>query len=158
MSMKTSSAIAMMTFAAGLTASPVLAETPAKIGDLSCSVDSVDKKLFKSEIVLDCTYNDANGNPVDMYRGSINRTGLDIGNMKTTSFGWIVARVGDVSDVNLEGTYVGAQVGASVGAGGGANWMTGGINDSISLQPWSGEGKSGLGVELGGQKLKLTKK
>ena len=156
MSNKTSSAIAVLTVVAGLVASPALAQSPVKMGQLDCVVNNVDKKLFKSELVLNCTYADVNGNNAGSYKGSIDRTGLDLGTIETTQFSWIVSTVGDDQNVKLDGTYVGAQAGASVGAGAGANWLTGGFNDKISLQPWSAEGKSGIGIALGSQKLVLT--
>ena len=54
-----------------------------------------------------------------------------------------------------EVTVVGAEAGVSVGAGVGANYLTGGFNGKLSLQPYSGEGKSGFGLDLGGQELVL---
>ncbi len=44
----------------------------------------------------------------------------------------------------------------SGGAGIGANYLTGGFNKKISLQPYSVEGKKGFGLELGGQRLQLN--
>ena len=158
MTNKISSAIAVLSVVAGFAVSPALAASPVKLGQLDCVVNSTEKKLFKSEVVLDCTYADVNGNNAGSYKGSIDRTGLDIGNIKTTQFSWVVSTAGDEKNVKLDGTYVGAQAGASVGEGAGANWLTGGFNGKISLQPWSAEGKTGIGVALGSQKLVLTAK
>ena len=156
MSKRITSLIALMGVAASMAFTPVYAESPVKLGTLECAVNDVDKTLMNTHIVLKCDYVDANGNNEGTYQGTIDRTGLDIGNIETTTFAWIVSTVGEEKNVKLDGTYVGAQAGASVGAGAGANWLTGGFNGKISLQPWSAEGKSGFGIGLGGQKLVLT--
>jgi len=66
-----------------------------------------------------------------------------------------VGTLGDPENVKLDGTHVGAEAGVSVGAGVGANYLTGGFNGKLSLQPYSVEGKSGFGLNLGGQKFVL---
>jgi hypothetical protein len=105
--------------------------------------------------VLDCAYIDVNGNNAGKYQGKIDRAGLDIGNMKTEQFTWVVSTLGDPADAKIAGTYIGAAAGASVGAGAGGNYLTGGFEGKISLQPLSAESKSGFGVSLAGQKLVL---
>jgi len=131
------------------------AASPVKLGQLDCKVSDVEKTLFKTHLVLACSYVDVNGKNTGEYQAIINRTGLKIGNSDTTEFSWIVTTLGDVSDPKIAGTYFGAAAGASVGAGAGVNYLTGGFEGKISLQPWSVEGKSGLGLDLGGQKMEL---
>ena len=125
------------------------------MGELKCTVDETNKSLFKTHMVMACDYVDVNGNNAGKYEASVNRTGLKVGWAKTKEMAWIVTTLGDETDVKIAGTYVGANAGASVGAGAGANYLVGGFNGKISLQPWSVEGKSGVGLELGGQKLEL---
>ena len=152
-----SSTIALMGVTASLVAcspSPEAAQ-PVKLGKLDCVADNVDKKLFKSHIVLACDFVDVNGNNAGLYKATINRAGLDVGNIETNKITWIVGTVGDPKNTKLDGSYGGAAVGASVVKGAGANWLIGGFNGKISLQPYSVEGKSGLGFSLGGQKLVL---
>jgi hypothetical protein len=155
MSKNVSSAVGLVAIAASLAFFPAQAASPVKVGQLECAVSDTDKKLFSTHLVLACKYIDANGNNAGSYQGSIHRTGLDIGNIKTTQFTWIVGTAGDPANVKLDGSYIGAEAGASAGAGAGANYLTGGFNDEISLQPYSVEGKSGIGLAIGGQKLVL---
>ena len=49
----------------------------------------------------------------------------------------------------LSGNYVGATGSATVGVGAGANVLIGGSNRTISLQPVSIEGNTGLNVAAG---------
>ena len=147
--------IIMAGVAVGLTLSSAQAESPVKLGELTCMVGEVDKKLLKTHIVLDCTYVDVNGNNAGTYQGQIDRTGLDVGNMETEKFTWVVSTLGDPADAKIAGTYIGAAAGASAGAGAGGNYLTGGFEGKISLQPFSVESKSGFGVSLAGQKFVL---
>lgn len=155
MSRKVSSTIVLMGIAASLAVVPAHAASPVKVGELDCNVSDVDKTLFATHLVLDCFFTDSNGKKAGTYQATIDRKGLAVGSIKATQFAWIVGTLGDPANVKLDGTYVGAEAGVSVGAGGGANYLTGGFNDKLSLQPYSGEGKSGFGLDLGGQKLVL---
>ena len=49
----------------------------------------------------------------------------------------------------LAGAYAGATASATVGVGAGANVLVGGFNRSITLQPVSIEGNTGLNVAAG---------
>jgi di/tricarboxylate transporter len=49
----------------------------------------------------------------------------------------------------LEGSYAGVTAGASVGVGASANALIGGFDKSITLQPISIEGNTGLNVAAG---------
>ena len=131
------------------------ADSAVKLGELNCQVVNYDDGLLKTEITLDCSYVDANGNNAGTYKGKIGRTGLDIGNIKTEKFTWIVSTLGNPADAKIAGTYIGATGGASAGAGAAANYLTGGFEGKISLQPYSVESKSGFGISLAGQKLLL---
>mgnify|MGYP001546099108 FL=1 len=152
---KVSSTIVLMGVAASLAVVPAHAASPVKVGELDCSVSDVDKTLFATHLVLDCSFIDTNGKKAGTYQATIDRKGLAVGNIKATQFTWIVGTLGDPANVKLDGTYVGAEAGVSVGAGVGANYLTGGFNGKLSLQPYSGEGKSGFGLDLGGQELVL---
>ncbi|MGD9293409.1 MAG: DUF992 domain-containing protein [Roseobacter sp.] len=138
-----------------LAVSSAQAESAVKLGELNCMVSETDETLLQTHIVLDCTYVDANGNNAGTYQGQIDRTGLDVGNMETEKFTWVVSTLGDPADAKIAGTYIGAAAGASAGAGAGGNYLTGGFQGKISLQPYSAETRSGFGVSLAGQKLVL---
>lgn len=150
-------AISLSIFALVTTAiaSPVKAASPVKLGELTCEVSGSENKLLQESIVLSCSYIDAGGNNAGSYEGTMDRAGLDIGTIETEQFTWIVSTLGDPSDAKIAGTYFGATAGASAGAGAAGNYLTGGFEGKISLQPLSVETKSGFGVSLAGQKLVL---
>ena len=50
---------------------------------------------------------------------------------------------------SLAGSYGGATAGATVGVGGAVNALVGGSNNTISLQPVSFQGNTGLNVAAG---------
>jgi hypothetical protein len=56
----------------------------------------------------------------------------------------------------LAGSYVGATAEATVGAGVGANALVGGSNRTITLQPISVQGQTGLNLALGVGGLNLA--
>ncbi len=152
---KHKAAIMSVAVALGIPLASLHAGSPVKLGELKCMVTEVDKKPLKRQIVLDCAYVDVKGNNAGSYRATIARAGLGMGNMTTEQLTWLVSTLGDPSDAKIAGTYFGAAAGASVGAGLGGNYLTGGFEGKISLQPLSAEGKSGFGVSLSGQKLVL---
>ena len=103
----------------------------------------------KSTRDLRCVFSPANG-PSSHYAGHINKFGVDIGYKGASVIVWaVIAPALDVAPGDLAGEYVGASGGASVGVGLGANVLVGGSNKSISLQPVSFEGDTGLNVAVG---------
>lgn len=150
--------VAAACVATGAMVAASFAASPIKLGELNCKVADYNEKLFKTEILLDCSYVDVNGNNAGKYKGTVGRTGLDIGDIKTEQFTWVVSTLGNPDDAKIAGTYIGATAGASAGTGAAANYLTGGFEGKISLQPISAETKSGFGLSLAGQKLVLKKK
>ena len=63
---------------------------------------------------------------------------------------WAVfAPTANIGPGALAGNYVGATASATVGAGVGANLLVGGSNRTITLQPLSIEGNTGLNAAAG---------
>jgi hypothetical protein len=139
----------------GLVPAEAPAQSPVKIGSLVCSVTEEDKTLVKTHLVLACDFTGLDEQLLGRYQGTVDRVGLNLGNIRGGELTWIVATLGTPENVDLDGTYVGAEAGVSVGQGLGANYLTGGFNRKFSLQPYSVEGKSGFGLALGGQSLVL---
>lgn len=158
--MKSSKSIRLLAAAAAITTcasvSPAWAQSPVKVGELDCSVSDSDKTLFSTHLVLACDFKNIDGSTIRSYQGTIDRKGISLGSIETGKFAWIVATLGEPENVKLDGTYLGAEAGVAVGTGLGGNYLTGGFNKKISLQPYSVEGKQGIGLELGGQSLVLT--
>jgi len=57
--------------------------------------------------------------------------------------------------MSLAGNYGGGAASATIGVGAGANALFGGSNNTISLQPLSGQAQTGLSVAAGVAGLEL---
>jgi Protein of unknown function (DUF992) len=145
-------AIGSVGLAAGLAAqgTPAQAQSGVRIGTLSCNVASGWGFVFGSSKALHCTLTPGpNGHP-EHYAGTISKFGVDIGYTSGGVLVWAVFAPGpNVGPGALAGSYVGATGSATVGVGAGANVLIGGSNRSISLQPLSIEGNTGLNVAAG---------
>jgi hypothetical protein len=87
--------------------------------------------------------------------GTISKFGLDIGYVQNAAIVWtVVAPTVAPPPGSLSDTYVGAT--ASVAVGVGANVLLRGSDDTISLQPVSIEGGTGLNVAGGFASMSLS--
>lgn len=136
-------------------AAPLLAAKPAAaepvgvtVGYLSCNVGSGWGMILGSSRPMSCVYNSGAGS--QHYVGHVNKFGVDIGYISSGTIVWaVVAPTIGLPPGALAGDYLGATGSATVGAGIGANVLFGGFNRSVSLQPVSLEGSSGLDVAGG---------
>jgi hypothetical protein len=141
-------AIALVGLAAGIS-TPAQAQGGVRVGTLSCNVSSGWGFVFGSSKALRCTFAPAPGRG-EFYAGTINKFGVDIGYTQGGVLVWAVfAPTGNLAPGALNGNYVGASGSATVGVGVGANVLVGGSNSTISLQPVSFEGNTGLNVAAG---------
>ncbi len=128
-------------------------------GVLSCNVASGWGFIFGSSREVKCTFSATVGGPVEHYAGHIGKFGVDIGYLQSAVIVWaVVAPAIQLAPGALAGSYGGVTGGAAVGIGAGANVLIGGFNKSISLQPVSIEGNSGLNVAAGIAELQLDYK
>ena len=119
------------------------------VGTLTCNVSSGWGFIFGSSRDLRCTYSPRPG-VAEHYAGKIGKFGVDIGYVSNAVIVWsVVAPTSDLRPGAIAGDYAGATGGASVGVGVGANVLVGGSNRSITLQPVSFEGNTGLNVAAG---------
>lgn len=127
-----------------------------KVGLLTCNVASGWGFVFGSSRDVHCTYAPDKGT-AEHYNGSIKKFGVDIGYTEAGVMLWgVVAPTSSLKPGSLAGEYVGATASATVGAGVGAHALIGGFNKSITLQPLSIEGNTGLNVAGGIGALDLT--
>jgi hypothetical protein len=142
---------------AGLAAAALLAFAPAanaadpgvQIGTLNCRVQEGWGRVISSSRDMRCDFHPTDGR-VEHYRGELSRYGVDIGYTSDATLVWAVfAPSSDMNRGALEGDYGGASAQATVGLGLGANVLVGGFDRSISLQPLSVEGNTGLAVAAG---------
>lgn len=125
-------------------------------GVLTCNVASGFGFIFGSTRALNCTYS-AGANRVEHYTGSISKFGVDIGYVQSAVMVWaVVAPTVNLAPGALAGNFVGATASATAGVGVGANVLVGGSGSSISLQPVSIEGNTGLNVAAGIGAITLT--
>ena len=149
--LSTVAALAMLT---ALAAAPVVAQaatlpTAVKAGYLNCNEASGWGFVVGSSRALKCTYTSKSG-ATERYVGSITRVGVDIGYVSGGVMLWaVLAPTSDPGRGALAGSYVGVTAGATVAAGGSANVLVGGSDKSISLQPVSIEGATGLNLAAG---------
>ena|SRR5208283_2733953 len=153
-------AAAAATLAAGIPGQAVRAESynGVKAGVLTCNVASGWSFVFGSSRDLKCTYSPVQGT-VEHYVGPIDRFGVDVGYTAGGVIAWaVVAPSNDLSHGALDGKYGGLTAGATAGVGVAANMLVGGSQDAlktISLQPVSIEGNTGLNVAAGVAELTL---
>lgn len=130
--------------AMALTTSGAMAATQVQVGVLTCDVDAGVGMIFGSSKAVSCEFT-RKGHKTEVYEGSIDKLGLDLGITGGGKIAWLVfAATDDVNRGALAGTYVGASAEASLGLGLGGNWLIGGSSDSIALQPWSITGTIGV--------------
>jgi uncharacterized protein DUF992 len=132
---------------------PAPAKQVTKLGYLSCHVASGWGFIFGSSRKLECVYTPAEtGKKIENYSGTITKFGADIGYLQSGVILWTVVSPGMKITENpglLSGHYGGATASATVGLGVGGNVLVGGMDGSISLQPLSIEGNTGLNVAGG---------
>jgi len=144
-------AIGAIGLAAGISAqgTPAQAQAGVRVGTLSCNVAAGWGFVFGSSKALRCVFSGGPGR-VEHYAGSISKFGVDIGYTQGGVLVWaVLSPSANVARGALSGDYVGATGSATVGVGAGANVLVGGSNRTISLQPVSIEGNTGLNVAAG---------
>ncbi|HTW33182.1 MAG TPA: DUF992 domain-containing protein [Rhizomicrobium sp.] len=148
---------AALAVAVALSATGAYAQSDAgvKVGMLACNVSSGWGVIFGSTRDVHCTYQPVKGQ-LEHYYGHISKFGVDIGYTKGGVMVWAVfAPTSDLESGALSGRYVGATASATVGVGAGVNALVGGMRRSVSLQPVSIEGNTGLNVAGGVAEMTL---
>ena len=125
-----------------------------RVGTLACNVGGGWGMIVGSSRRLECTFTGAEGSGVaakhEIYQGKITKIGADIGYRAAGRLVWgVFTPTGDTGPGALAGDYGGVTASATAGVGLGANALFGGSHDSISLQPLSVEGSTGLNVSAG---------
>ena len=129
---------------------PANAQASVRAGTLTCNVAAGWGFVFGSSKALRCVFRPAAGGPPMHYAGTIQKYGVDIGYTEGGVLVWaVLAPTATLAPGALAGNYGGATASATVGVGVGANVLIGGSNHTISLQPVSIEGNTGLNVAAG---------
>jgi hypothetical protein len=139
-----------------LTGSAGASPNGVKVGTLTCHVSSGWGFVFGSSKEINCGYSPGHG-VYDRYVGHIDKFGVDVGYTQSGVIVWaVIAPTSDVGPGALAGKYGGATASATAGVGIGVNALVGGFKDSITLQPVSIEGNTGLNVAAGIGAMTLT--
>ena len=126
-----------------------------KAGTLNCDVSGGVGLIIGSQKQMTCMFTPANGGRREVYLGTIHKFGLDIGATTGGRMAWAVYAPTNQRFAALSGTYGGASGEASVGAGLGANVLVGGSERTVTLQPLSVQGQTGLNLAAGVASLEL---
>jgi hypothetical protein len=132
-------------FAVAFVASATPALANVEVGLLECRGAS-QQFIVGSVTTLQCLFRPSDGGRPQAYDAQIRRVGVDIGFNQSTALAWSVFAPNSPGPSALSGTYVGPSANATVGVGVGANVLLGGSNNTVALQPVSGQGQVGLGV------------
>ncbi|HUH85039.1 MAG TPA: DUF992 domain-containing protein [Stellaceae bacterium] len=154
---RATAAAAALAIGALAMAAPTRAEG-VKAGVLTCNVARGWGFIFGSSRSLRCIFS-PNSGAVEHYVGRIRKFGVDIGYQSGGVIIWgVFAPTVGLGKGALAGDYGGAAGSAAVGVGAGANVLIGGFRKSITLQPVSIEGTTGLNVAAGIAEVTLSER
>lgn len=159
MSNKLGMTIGIVALAIGSVVAAPASAAGVKVGVLTCNVESGWGYILGSSKDIRCNYVPNKGFG-EHYNGDISKVGVDIGYTQGGVLIWnVIAPSSDLKPGALEGGYGGVSASATVGVGVGANVLIGGFDKSITLQPISIEGNTGLNVAagIGAVNLKFSK-
>jgi hypothetical protein len=120
-----------------------------KVGTLTCDISGGIGLIITSKKDVTCMFTPSQPGPREVYTGSITKFGLDIGATTGGEMVWAVEAPTTRHFGALAGNYAGATGEATVGAGVGANVLVGGSNRTVTLQPVSIQGQTGLNLAVG---------
>ena len=126
-----------------------------KVGTLTCDISGGLGLIITSHKDLTCMFTPSQPGPREVYVGSINKFGLDLGATTGGEMVWAVFAPSTRRFGALTGHYGGASAEATVGAGLGANVLVGGSDRTVTLQPVSVQGQAGLNVAAGVAEMNL---
>jgi hypothetical protein len=126
----------------------------AQAGTLTCKGGAGIGLILGSKKHYDCVFKPVKG-PSETYEGSVTKVGLDLGFTTSATIVWAVFASSDLGPKALVGDYVGANADASIGVGVGTKILVGGSKHTVSLQPLSVQGQTGLNIAVGVADLAL---
>jgi hypothetical protein len=150
-----------MVAAAALTAAMISTASAqsdrTRVGALECDISGGIGVIIASNKSVQCVFTpSAAGAPREIYVGNIEKFGLDLGATAGGKMVWSVLAPSSRAHGALAGHYAGASAEATVGAGAGANVLVGGSNRTVTLQPLSVQGQTGVNVAVGVAGLNLA--
>lgn len=127
-----------------------------KRGTLTCDIDAGIGLIVGSSKSLQCSFQIDGQKTPEIYSGSIDKLGLDIGVTAKSKVVWAVYALPKTKlKGQLAGTYSGLSAELTAGLGLGAKTLVGSKKE-IALAPLSLDGQTGLNVAVGIASVKLT--
>ena len=115
-----------------------------KAGTLICDISEGINLIITSKKNLTCMFTPSQPGPREVYTGTISKFGLDLATAGGEMI-WAVYASGKKRFGSLAGHYGGAIAAANIGA----NLLVGGLDRTVTLQPASVQGETGLNVAVG---------
>ena len=144
------SSIVFCTFLLIGSANRATAQAVVEVGTLACTGGEGIGLIVGSQKSYVCSFTPANGGPEERYSATVTKIGLDVGVTGTTTIVWTVFSASQPKDRRaLAGEYAGISADASFGLGAGAKILVGGSEKSITLQPLSVQGQTGVNLAVG---------
>lgn len=141
--------IVFATSAAVLASAPPALAAKGEIGTLTCKGGAGVGMIIGSKKTFDCHFKPVKG-ATETYEATVTKIGLDVGFTSAATIVWTVFSSTDIpGERPLTGEYVGANADASLGIGAGTKILVGGSKNTISLQPLSVQGQTGLNLAVG---------
>jgi len=137
---------------------PFAAHAGDRVGVLECDTSGSSLTILVENQTLDCVYEDDDEGALPVhYIGKLTKVGANISVNGPGDFLWIVgAATSKLGPGALAGNYAGPGATVKLGVGAGGAILVGGSDNTVSLQPFSFEGGTGLGVTAGIQSLELA--
>jgi len=127
-----------------------------QVGMLTCKLNPSIGFIIAGHQSMECRYVPGAGGPSQAYEGALNTVGLDLGIIGGGVMNWaVLAPTDGMAAGALAGDYIGASADATFIVGVGTNFLIGGSNRSVALQPISVEGAVGASAIGGLSSLKL---
>ena len=142
--------VAVLAVAVICATSSAQAKSGIEIGTLTCVGGEGVGLILGSKKSYNCSFAPATGGPTEGYEATVTKIGLDLGVTGKTTIVWTVFAASQVlKHKALKGTYFGAAADASLGLGAGAKVLVGGSGNTITLQPLSVQGQTGVNLAVG---------
>lgn len=139
---------------------PVINGGPGtKVGVLNCRLAPSVGLIVVEFQKMDCLFtSDATGLS-EPYIANMTTVGADLGFTAGGALSWgVFAPTNNMVPGSLSGSYVGASANAGFVVGVGGNFLLGGSDNSVALQPWSVEGTTGVNASAGLSNMELRLK
>ncbi len=131
------------------------ASARVEAGMLTCEVGKGFALIFSKPRDLHCVFHKSNGQN-EAYAGKLREFGLDVGVSGRGVIAWeVIASTTALAPGELAGTYAGVEAGAAAVIGGRGRVLIGGADKTVSLQPLSVQGETGINLALGVASMSL---